>query len=72
MLTTSNSPLSNTGQTVISEAIIDEILVPGHQWRIRFRGSFWVAESLVVNNFLPGDRVEVVARQGLKLIIEPL
>lgn len=55
------------------EAVIDEVLVPGRRWRVRYRGSFWQACSSRLNaQFHPRQIVRVIGRQNLTLIIVPM
>ncbi|MBD1844198.1 NfeD family protein [Cyanobacteria bacterium FACHB-63] len=54
------------------QAIVDEVLVPGRQWWIYFRGTWWNAISVEPFAFSPKERVYVVGRIGNTLIIAPL
>lgn len=53
------------------EAVIEDVLTPGKEWRVRYKASFWKAGSNTVNlDLLPKDTVHVIGRQNLKLIIQ--
>lgn len=55
------------------EAIIEDVVEPGKQWRVRYEASFWKARSAQANmHFLPKQIVRVVGRQNLTLIIQAL
>lgn len=55
------------------EAVVDEVLVPGKKWRVRYRASFWQACSPQVHvQFQPQQVVRVIGRQNLTLIILPM
>lgn len=55
------------------EAVIDEVIVPGKKWRVRYRGSFWQASSSWIDvQFQPRQIVRVIGRQNLTLIILPM
>lgn len=47
--------------------VIEEI-TPDHPGRIRFDGTTWIAESYT-ESFRPGDRVEILARDGAHFIV---
>ncbi|MBE9065334.1 hypothetical protein IQ260_01565 [Leptolyngbya cf. ectocarpi LEGE 11479] len=53
------------------EAVIEDILEPGKEWRVRYKASFWKAHAIKGNlNFSPKDVVQVVGRQNLTLLIQ--
>ncbi|MEM6737818.1 MAG: NfeD family protein [Bacteroidota bacterium] len=54
------------------EAVVDEVIHPGREWRIRYQSIFWRARAATSGcNFKPGDVVYVVGRQGLVLLVQP-
>ncbi|MEM7064008.1 MAG: hypothetical protein AAF572_12700 [Cyanobacteria bacterium P01_B01_bin.77] len=53
------------------EAVVEDVLEPGKEWRVRYQASFWKACSNHVNLQLqPKDIVQVIGRQNLTLIIQ--
>lgn len=53
------------------EAVVEDVLEPGKEWRVRYQASFWKACSNSVNLQLhPKDIVHVIGRQNLTLIIQ--
>lgn len=54
------------------EGKIDKVVEPGRRWRVYHRGVYWTAYSYAGVDFRPGDRVRVVDRDGIVLVIEPL
>jgi membrane protein implicated in regulation of membrane protease activity len=69
---------NDLGLSVISshrerEAIAESIILPGQTGRIRFRGTTWKARCININiKIAANDIVEVIGRNGLTLLIEPL
>lgn len=55
-----------------AEGIIVEVVSPGYEWVVRVCDVYWHARSLTEDNFAPDERVHVIGRKGLKLLIEPL
>ena len=56
---------------VSAEAVIDRVVHPGKEWRVRYQASFWKARAAGPHLDLePGDRVRVVGRQNLSLLIQ--
>jgi membrane protein implicated in regulation of membrane protease activity len=51
------------------EAIVDELTEFKNRWRVKFHGVYWFAQSQVPMNLVPGDRVCIVGRRNLYLII---
>lgn len=54
------------------EGVIDEILNPGKEWRVKVQGIYWHARTTVGTNFSPGEHIQVVGRQNSKLLIAPM
>ncbi|HEY9623651.1 MAG TPA: NfeD family protein [Crinalium sp.] len=54
------------------EGEISEVIEPGRVWRVSHQASYWFARSRKRIHLSPGDRVRVVDRQGIVLLIEPL
>lgn len=55
------------------EAVVVTVLRQGQEWRVRYQATYWHARAIRVNaKFQPHDRVEVVGRQGLVLLIKPV
>ncbi|WP_163695343.1 NfeD family protein [Adonisia turfae] len=55
-----------------TEGIVDEVLKPYQEWRVKVHGVYWHACSQVNFNFSPGDHIQVVGRNNLKLVIAPM
>jgi len=49
--------------------VIESVVRQGHEWRVRVSGVYWSAITTRPVELCPGDSVEVVGRQNLKLII---
>ena len=55
------------------EAVIEDVLEPGKEWRVRYKASFWKACATKAGlQFSPKDVVQVVGRQNLTLVIQGL
>lgn len=55
------------------EATICQVLHKGLEWQIKFQGSFWKARAIYPNvDFALNDRVYVVGRQNLTLLIQSI
>ena len=53
------------------EAIVSSVVRQGHEWRVRYDGTFWNARLLESGaSLFPGDIVYVLSRQGLVLFVE--
>jgi membrane-bound ClpP family serine protease len=55
-----------------SEAIVVKAIEPFRPGRIRFQGSWWSARCKGNMTLLPGERVNVVGRQNITLLVEPV
>ena len=56
-----------------NEAVVENVVVPGAKWRIRYRATSWCARCIQDGiEFAPEDTVYVVGRDGLTLIVEPV
>ena len=55
-----------------AKGVVDEVISPGYEWRIRLHGVFWHAKSRSYLRMVPGQEVKIIDREGLKLFIEPL
>lgn len=63
--------LTPTVHRLNREAVVEDICHQGHEWRIKYLGSFWRARSVGIQLHLaPGDVVYVVARRGNVLFVE--
>jgi membrane protein implicated in regulation of membrane protease activity len=51
------------------EGVIDGVLEPMKEWRIKVHGVYWNARSIVNSDFEPGERISVIGRRDLKLLI---
>ena len=53
------------------EATIVSVVRQGHEWRVRYEGTFWTARLLNSGaSLMPGDIVYVADRKGLVLLVE--
>jgi membrane protein implicated in regulation of membrane protease activity len=53
---------------------VDKAIVQGRLWRVKFNGSFWSARLYHPERLTalePGDAVEVLAIQGITLLVAP-
>ena len=57
---------------MLGEGVVCEVCLQKRLWRIKFQGSYWYGES--DSNFAlhPGDRVRVVGRRNISLLVKPL
>ncbi|TFH06505.1 MAG: NfeD family protein, partial [Spirochaetales bacterium] len=58
----------DTREYIGKPAKVIEAITPDHPGRIRFGGTTWVAESYT-ESFNTGDRVEILARDGMTFIV---
>lgn len=55
--------------------IVDKAIVQGRIWRVKFNGSYWFARLYYPNSQImlePGQTVEVLAMQGITLLISSI
>ena len=53
------------------EGVVDEIVIQGKAWRVRFASSYWPAKSVRPAVLMPGDRVRVVGLENITLLVDP-
>lgn len=54
------------------QATVCRVLHEGWEWQVQYQGSYWTARSVDASStFHPNDRVDVVGRQNLLLLIQP-
>ncbi|MDB9314234.1 NfeD family protein [Spirulina sp. CS-785/01] len=53
------------------EAIVEQTIIPFQRGRVKFRGSWWFAQCLHDIALPPGERVNVVGRNSITLLVEP-
>jgi hypothetical protein len=57
---------------LVGKAIVDAIIEPSKNGRVRFQGSWWSARCEQETTIFPGEMVRVVGRQNITLIVEPV
>ncbi len=62
----SNSPLP------ASEAVVDEVILPGKIGRVFYSGSWWPARCDQSVSLQPGETVHVLGVQDITLLVEPV
>ena len=63
--------LDVSASSVGNEAIVENIIIPGVKWRVRYRATLWSARCVQTGvKLVPEDIVYVVGRYGLTLLIE--
>ena len=54
------------------QATVCRVLHEDWEWQVQFQGSYWTARSVDTSiTFRPNDRVDVVGRKNLLLLIQP-
>lgn len=56
----------------LEQGIVDEVFASYKECRVKLHGVYWHAISQGDFDLVPGDYVQVVGRQNLKLVITPL
>jgi membrane protein implicated in regulation of membrane protease activity len=60
---------NHSGEVPLPEGIVDSVVRPNHEWRVRVYGVYWSALSKKPLQLCPGDRVWVIGREKTKLLI---
>ncbi len=66
-----SSSVDQEGSSVDQEGIVDEIVIQGKAWRVRFAASYWPAKSVRPAVLMPGDRVRIVGLDNITLLVDP-
>jgi membrane protein implicated in regulation of membrane protease activity len=56
-------------QDKIINGVIDSVIQQGQEWRVYVQGRYWGALAVQPVDLQPGDRIQVVGRQNIKLLI---
>ena len=56
----------------VEQGIIDEVFVAHKECRVKVLGVFWHAISPSICDLVPGNYVQIIGRQNLKLVVTPL
>ncbi len=59
-------------QFVKKLAIVSSTIVPFQGGRVQFQGSWWPARCDQEITLLPGDVVQVIGRQNITLLVQPV
>lgn len=54
------------------QGIVDEVIDPGKEWRVKVYGVYWHASTLGHASFFPGERIQVLKRESNRLVIAPI
>jgi membrane-bound ClpP family serine protease len=57
---------------IAGKAIVDAMIQPSKNGRVRFQGTWWSARCEQDVTILPGEAVQVVGRQNITLLVEPM
>ena len=55
-----------------SEGFVLEIYRPGEEWIVKVNDVYWRALSVSETDLSPGDRIQVIRQENIKLLISPL
>ena len=65
--------MNNALIAVDQQATVCRVLREGWEWQVKFQGSYWTARAVdAAARFRLQERVYVVGRQNLILLIQPL
>jgi hypothetical protein len=56
------------------QGVVDCAIAQGRLWRVKFQGSYWFAKLYQPNvrvTMQPGESVEVIAMEGITLLVAP-
>lgn len=54
------------------QGVVDEVIDPGKEWRVKVYGVYWRASTTGQISFSPGERIQVLQRESNRLVIAPL
>lgn len=63
---------SNRKRNELNEGFVLEISRPGKEWIVKVNDVYWRAMSVSDVNLLPGDRIQVIGQENIKLLISPI
>lgn len=63
--------LSETDPTYRGRAIVSEIIAPHKRGRVKFQGSWWLAQCEQDVTLAVGEVVQVIGRQNITLLVKP-
>jgi membrane protein implicated in regulation of membrane protease activity len=53
-------------------ATVDTVISPQQNGRIRFQGTWWPARSLQATAFEPNEKVRVIGRDNITILVESI
>jgi membrane protein implicated in regulation of membrane protease activity len=75
MYLSTDLPTPNADGRSQQQGIVKRAITPQHSGRVYFQATYWPARLLstvACEGLQPGDPVEVVGREGLTLLVQPL
>lgn len=61
----------NKQETHSATGTVDKVLIQKKLWRVKYEGTYWYGESDANFALNPGDRVRIVGRRNISLLVKP-